>query len=287
MDIKNTSIVCECGHSYKPRFIKAHNKRAVHIIFMERKERIEAEERLERQRQEAKRIAEEAKAKTDESKKKIVRPCLDCLKGRVFSTLYCLKHINYHNITVDIKYKCCFCHFAFIRSGFDGHCRTCFYFRFPEHELSIRQINYCGKERKIKNFISQSGLLDNDYKGFVHNTPMLIPDCNDCTVKRRIDFRKLINNTLLCVEVDEHAHGGYNKVDEEIIRYNELMFAYTCRMVFIRFNPDPCRGHKSKLQERLPVLLEEIKRQTARILNDENTELLEIHYMYYPIKKQQ
>ena len=64
------------------------------------------------------------------------------------------------------------------------------------------------------------------------------------------------------------------------------MFAYTCRMVFIRFNPDPCRGHKSKLQDRLPILLQEIKRQTARILNDENTELLEIHYMYYPIKKQ-
>jgi len=57
-------------------------------------------------------------------------------------------------------------------------------------------------------------------------------------------------------------------------------------MVFIRFNPDKTHKDKSTLQERLPVLLEEIKRQTARILNDENTELLEIHYMYYPGQRQ-
>jgi hypothetical protein len=285
MDNKNTLIVCECGHSYRPAYKKRHDKRDVHIIFMERKQKIQAEELLERQRQEAKRIAEEQKKKQD--KKIIHRPCLDCKKGRVFSTQYCLYHINYHNITVDIKYKCVHCKFCFIRSGFYRHCRTCFYYRFPEHELSIKQINYCGKERAVKNFIAQNGLLDDDYRGFIHNMAMLIPDCNDCTVRRRIDFRKLINGTLLCIEVDEHAHGGYNKVDEEIIRYNELMFAYTCRMVFIRFNPDPCRGQKSKLQDRLPILLEEIKRHTARILNDENTELLEIHYMFYPIKKQQ
>jgi hypothetical protein len=285
MDNKNTSVVCECGHSYKPAYKKRHDKRDVHIIFIESKRKIQIDELLERQKQEAKRISEEAKKKQN---KKIVvhRPCLDCKKGKVFSTDYCLKHINYYNITVDIKYKCIHCKFCYIRSGFDGHCRTCFYHVFPTHELSIRQINYCGKERKVKNFISQCGLLDNDYRGFIHNTPMIIPDCGDCSVKRRIDFRKMINNTLLCIEVDEHAHGGYNKLDEEIIRYNELMYVYTCRMIFIRFNPDPCRGNKTTMRERLPLLLLEIKKQTSRILNDENTELLEIYYMFYPIKKQ-
>lgn len=281
MDNKNTPVVCTCGHSYKPKYIKAHNKRAVHIMFMERNHRIREEERLERQRQEAKRLAEEAKKK-EENK----RACLDCYKNKAFSTQYCLFHINKHNITVDIKYKCVFCRSAFIRSGFYRHCRTCFYYRFPTHRLSIKTNNYCSKERKVKNFLTQNGLLDDDYRGFVHNIPMLIPDCNDCTVRRRIDFRKMVGNTLLCIEVDEHAHGGYDKEDEDILRYNELMFAYTCRMVFIRFNPDPTRRDRSKLHERLPVLLEEIKRQTARILNDENTELLEIHYMFYPGQRQ-
>lgn len=282
MDNKNTRVVCACGYSYNPTYVKAHNKRPVHIMFFERNQKIQEEELAERQRQEAKRKAEEAKKKEDNK-----RACLDCYKTKVFGTSYCLSHINYYNITVDIKYKCVHCLSAFIRSGFDGHCRTCFYHLFPEHELSIKQNNYCSKERKVKNFLTQSGLLDDDYRGFVHNIPMVIPDCGDCTVRRRIDFRKMVGNTLLCIEVDEHAHCGYDGEDEDILRYNELMYVYTCRMVFIRFNPDPTRRDRSKLQERLPVLLEEIKRQTARILNDENTELLEIHYMYYPGQRQQ
>ena len=30
-----------------------------------------------------------------------------------------------------------------------------------------------------------------------------------CATKRRIDLRKLINNTMLCIEIDEEQHKHY------------------------------------------------------------------------------
>ena len=54
-------------------------------------------------------------------------------------------------------------------------------------------------------------------------------------------LRKQINDTLLCVETDEHAHAGYDKRDEEI-RYDDLYMVYSGKWIFIRFNPDGARG---------------------------------------------
>ena len=45
----------------------------------------------------------------------------------------------------------------------------------------------------MRNFINSR------YEGFVHDTPMWLGGC-DCTHKRRVDHRKLINGVMLAVE---------------------------------------------------------------------------------------
>ena len=58
------------------------------------------------------------------------------------------------------------------------------------------------------------------------------------------------------------------------------------KFVFIRFNPDKYKNKDNKsvnpmLYTRLPILKQEIEKQIERIKNEENTELLEIHKLYY------
>ena len=125
-------------------------------------------------------------------------------------------------------------------------------------------------------------------EGFYHDSPLYVnlndPGC-DCTSKRRIDLRKLIGNTMLCIEVDENQHKGYCKIDEDK-RYNNLIMDFTGKYIFIRFNPDKYIDTDGKkrnplLRNRLPFLLKEIKNQISRINSDKNKDLLEIYHMYY------
>ena len=60
--------------------------------------------------------------------------------------------------------------------------------------------------------------LKEEFHGFIHDVPLWTGNC-DCSHRRRIDFRKLIGNTLLCVEVDEFQHKRYSEKDEEIRFY--------------------------------------------------------------------
>ena len=96
-------------------------------------------------------------------------------------------------------------------------------------------------------------------------------------MRRRIDHRKLIGNTLLCTETDENAHKGYDAKDEEI-RYDDLYMCHSGKWVFIRFNPD---GKGVDMEDKLTRLVEEIRKQIKRIENEENTELLEIVKLFY------
>jgi hypothetical protein len=266
---KEIIISCPCGHDYKLRYKYRHDKRNDHIAYLQRNQIITLAD-----------IKDEKRPKRPKEIK--ARKCTDeeCNKVRVFNTKYCLFHININDIQVDNKYKCIECIFAYKRSGFSKHCRTCFYYKYPTHQLSIKTNNYCSKERKVKNELTLMALEDKDFDGFVHNKPMIITDC-DCTVGRRIDFRKQIGNTVLCIEVDENAHCGYDLKDNER-RYNEIIFAYTCNYIFIRFNPDKTRRDKSTLADRIPRLFIEIKKQIIRINNGENSELLETIYLFYP-----
>ena len=79
--------------------------------------------------------------------------------------------------------------------------------------------------------------LSENNTGFIHDKEMDTINC-DCSHRRRIDFRLLINNTLLCIEVDEKQHSSY-MTDE--IRYNDLYMTFSGKFIFIRFNPDNYR----------------------------------------------
>ena len=58
-----------------------------------------------------------------------------------------------------------------------------------------------------------------------------------CETKRRIDLRMLINNTMLCVEIDENQHKKYIRYDENI-RYDILFMDFSGKYIFMRCNPD-------------------------------------------------
>ena len=69
-------------------------------------------------------------------------------------------------------------------------------------------------------------------------------------------------------------------------RYNDLLFALTCKYVFIRFNPDNYKNKKNlnaypMIGTRLKKLKEEIDKQILKIEQEDNNELLEVVELYY------
>ena len=166
--------------------------------------------------------------------------------------------------------------------NYKDYCANCYQHLFPLDPLTF-QIRSKTKEIAVRDFINSK------FEGFYHDKPLWYNEtvC-DCTTKRRIDHRKLINGTLLCIETDENQHKSYSKADEEA-RYHDLFMAYGGKFVFIRFNPDKYKDESGKscnpmLFNRLIVLEEEIKKQIKRIENEENKELLEVIELYYDKK---
>jgi hypothetical protein len=160
---------------------------------------------------------------------------------------------------------------------YNDYCAECFRRNFPLDPLTF-QIRSKTKEFAVRDYINAN------FEGFQHDKIMTTSHC-DCSIKRRIDHRYLINNTLLVVETDENQHRSYDAMDEEI-RYDDLYMAFSGKWIYIRFNPDKYISNKGirknpTIASRLPILKEEIERQISRIKNNENTELLERIYMYY------
>ncbi len=154
-------------------------------------------------------------------------------------------------------------------SKYDGYCATCFKVIFPDDERS-KVVYRHTKEIRVRNEINAH------FEGFIHDKPLYTGNC-DCTHRRRIDHRKLIGNTILAIETDEFAHNGYDPLDEEI-RYDDLYMIHSGKWIFIRFNPD---GGRVDLEDKLEVLIREIKEQIRRIENEENEGLLDIVKLYY------
>ena len=152
---------------------------------------------------------------------------------------------------------------------YDDYCATCFKVLFPDDERS-KVIYRHTKEIRVRNEINSQ------FEGFIHDKPLYTGNC-DCTHRRRIDHRKLIGNTILAIETDEFSHSGYDPLDEEI-RYDDLYMIHSGKWIFIRFNPD---GGKVDLEDKLEVLVGQIKEQIRRIENDENEGLLDIIKLYY------
>ena len=192
--------------------------------------------------------------------------------------LYCFEHKleNMINIT-DKKCKAGFCLGTKANRKYKGYCASCYRNLFPTDPLTL-QIRCKTKEIAIRDFINLN------FEGFQHDKPLWSGNC-DCTHRRKIDHRKLIGNTLLCIETDENQHKGYDKSDEEI-RYDDLYMLHSGKFIFIRFNPDKFKDKNGKslnpmLYTRLPILKEEIEKQIKRIETEENKELLEIIKLYY------
>ena len=152
---------------------------------------------------------------------------------------------------------------------YDGYCATCFKQIFPNDKRS-KVIYTHSKEIRVRNAINDV------FEGFIHDKPLYTGQC-DCTMRRRIDHRKLIGATLLCVETDEFAHKSYDAKDEEI-RYDDLYMVHSGKWIFIRFNPD---GKGVDMIDKLTSLIDEIHNQIERIENEDNTELLEIVKLFY------
>ena len=210
------------------------------------------------------------------------RLCVECNQKQATYNLqgqkakYCNTCRTDEMINVVDKCKSEFC----VRSGnikYKYYCTFCFQHLFPNDEAS-KGIGTKTRENYVRDF------LKDKYVGFLHDVPLWTGNC-DCSHRRRIDFRFLIGNTLLCIEVDENQHKRYSKKDEEI-RYDDLYMVHGGKFIFIRFNPDKFTNTNGTLKNpcmkrRTAYLEEEINLQMERINNEENEELLEITYLFY------
>jgi len=157
------------------------------------------------------------------------------------------------------------------------YCTHCFSNLFPNDPLTL-QIRTKSKENYVRDYLNEN------FEGFIHDKALWTGQC-DCSQRRRIDHRKLIGNTLLCIETDENQHKQYDEKDEEI-RYDDLYMLHSGKFIFIRFNPDKYinkNGTKvdTCMKKRMGDLHSEIDKQIVRIHAEENTELLELHYLFY------
>lgn len=169
------------------------------------------------------------------------------------------------------------CTYGVRSKKYDGYCTFCFTNMFPLDPRTF-EIRSKSKENAVRDYINTL------FEGFQHDKPLVTGHC-DCTIRRRIDHRKLIGNTLLAIETDENQHKSYSMMDEEM-RYNDLFMAFPGRWVYIRFNPDSyiskCGKRKNPhLSTRLRILGEEIRVQMRRIEEGLNTDLVERIYLFY------
>jgi hypothetical protein len=163
------------------------------------------------------------------------------------------------------------------KKKYSYYCTKCFEYNFPDDPRTAT-IRSRTEETIVKSF------LEEHYKEFIHNKA-LWTDQADCTCRRRIDFRTLIDNTLLCIEVDENQHKYYDENDK-VTRYDELMLTQGAKMIFIRFNPhmyidSDGRRKNPEMATRLIALKNEIDIQKRRIHDEENKELLEVFLLFF------
>jgi len=192
--------------------------------------------------------------------------CLNCKKDGMINIKNTRCRANEYDIPCPITGN----------RNYDGFCTHCFAHLFPSHPKT-QNIRKKSKELQVVSYISSK------YEGFLHDKPLYV-DLNGgcCPSKCRIDLRKLINNTLLCIEIDEEQRSYHLKED----RYNNLFIDFSGKYIFIRYNPDKYTDKDGKRKNpffntRMDRLEEELRKHMERIEKGENKELVEIHYLYY------
>ncbi len=200
--------------------------------------------------------------------------CVNCKNNEMVDILSkkCMGLINYEG---NGDLKCPYDYRA--KKKYSYYCTKCFEYNFP-HDPRTALIRARTEENIVREYLAEN------YSNFIHNTA-LWTDQKDCTCRRRIDFRTLIGNTLLCIEVDENQHKYYDNNDTDK-RYNDIMMRHGSKMIFIRFNPhlyiDSDGNRKNpEMPSRLNVLKSTIDTQINRINNGENTELLEVVLLFF------
>ena len=161
---------------------------------------------------------------------------------------------------------------------YDKYCIHCFANMFPDDPRTLN-IRKKSKEIKVVSYISQK------INGFVHDKPLYVDlQGGCCDSKRRIDLRKLINGTMLCIEIDENQHQGYDAQDEKN-RYDNLFMDFSGKYIFIRYNPDKFKldgiVKNPQFEKRMEKLIELINKQIERIEAYNNTEPVEIIKLFY------
>jgi hypothetical protein len=198
--------------------------------------------------------------------------CVSCKTSSMVDVLHkrCLGAIK-DGIIYECPYK------MLGNKKYKNYCTRCFLNNFPNDPLTF-QIRSKTKEIAVRDFINTH------FEGFQHDKILETGHC-DCSIRRRIDHRKLIGNTLLVIETDENQHKSYPQMDEQT-RYDDLFMAFSGKWIYIRFNPDKyiSKNGISKnpmISTRLAELKQEIERQIERIQKEENKEFIERIYLYY------
>jgi hypothetical protein len=216
-----------------------------------------------------------------------------CQKQPVYGDIpgkpkYCMEHKTEGMVNVTSR-RCVSKHCeTFTTQKYDRYCAYCFVNLFPD-DSRVNTARIKSREILVERF------LEEEFGGFRHDTPIMYGGC-DCLSRRRIDHRKLINATMLAIETDEGQHKSYDDEDETN-RYDDLYMHHSGKFIFIRFNPDSYRDQTGKrhpgffdnsmkqntteVERRLSVLKDKIDEITRRIEQDENTDPVEIHKLFY------
>lgn len=172
----------------------------------------------------------------------------DCLTSSIFNFpgerggRFCSKHKEEGMVNIYQK-NCLALHCQTTGSKkYDGYCKRCFIYLFPLDSRTIACSKHT-KELKVRTW-----LIENWNTLFIHDIPLWSGDCS-CSHRRRIDFRCIINNFLIAVEVDENQHKRKRYQEDEENRYNDLMMMHGGPMIFIRYNPDPFRLKNGKIRK--------------------------------------
>ena len=161
----------------------------------------------------------------------------------------------------------------------DRFCAHCFANLFPDAPSTLT----IGRKYKQLQVVAH---IASTYDGFVHDRSLYVDLEGGCaSKKRRIDVRKLINNNMLCMEIDEAQRKRYLKQGEEH-QYDDLFMYISGKYIFIMYNPDPYKDADDKKRNqkndtKMALLEQLLNMLTRRINNELNTELVGIHHLCY------
>lgn len=165
---------------------------------------------------------------------------------------------------------------------YEGFCARCYGYLFPDTEKAS-QVRKKSKELAVVHYVNKH------FEGFYHDKPLCVAyGSSFCPSKRRIDLYKLINGTMLCIEIDENQHKSYNTECEDARKY-EIYNDFESKYVIIRYNPDKYKDASGRSRNpfvitRMDELKNEINKQIDRIKNEENTEIWEEIFIYFDVK---